>query len=196
MTDGSTLVFRRTGELAEVRQLLLDVHVEVRGEFGLMDSPFNSVERFDERLRGYASRPGWEAVVGYQGDEPVGYVFAVPLTPETRWWAHMREPLPGDYVRESGRRTLALNEILVRSAWRGSAGAGTSRLLHEELLTGRTEDRVTLLVDPTRSEGRLKAVYESWGYREIGRQQPFPDSPVFAAMMREPMHPAAGRKEG
>ncbi|HZG06070.1 MAG TPA: N-acetyltransferase [Streptomyces sp.] len=188
MTGTDSLVLRRTADVAEVRQLLLDVHVEVRGEFGLLEQPFNSVERFDERLGRYASRPGWEAVIGYRQDEPVGYVFGVPLAPDTGWWSTMRQPLPKDYVRETGSRTFAVNEILVRRPWRGTAGAGTSRRLHEALLARRTEERATLLVDPTRSDGRLKAVYESWGYEEVGRQQPFPDSPVFAAMVRDPLH--------
>ncbi|WP_234354645.1 acetyltransferase [Streptomyces sp. NRRL WC-3618] len=59
--------------------------------------------------------------------------------------------------------------------------------MHETLLAERDEERATLLVDPTRSEGRLKAVYESWGYRDIGDQQPFDDSPVFATMLRDPL---------
>jgi hypothetical protein len=60
--------------------------------------------------------------------------------------------------------------------------------LHETLLAERNEERATLLVDPTRSDGRLKAVYESWGYRDIGAQQPFDDSPIFATMLRDPLH--------
>lgn len=179
---------RRTSDVSEVRQLILDIHVEVRGEFGLMDRPFYHRDRFEERLMAYSSRPGWEAVIGYDGDEPVGYVFAVPLGENTAWWSAEREPLPADFVREDGRRTLALNEILVRRPWRGAHGRGTARELHEELLAQRKEQRVTLLVNPALSGGRLKAVYESWGYKQIGSQQPFDDSPVFATMLRDPLH--------
>ncbi len=93
-----------------------------------------------------------------------------------------------DFTRETGSRTFAVQEVLVREAYRGTAGAGTSRLLHETLFAERDEERATLLVDPTRSGGRLKAVYESWGYRNIGEQQPFEDSPVFATMVRDPLH--------
>jgi hypothetical protein len=59
---------------------------------------------------------------------------------------------------------------------------------HEELLAGRGEDRVTLLVNPKAGDGKVQAVYERWAYEKIGEQQPFPDSPVFAAMMRDPLH--------
>jgi hypothetical protein len=185
MTEDIT--FAHFTDVERVRQLILEIHAEVRGEFGMMSNPFYAVERFDERLSGYASRPGWEAVIGYEADEPVGYVFATPLGPNTLWWSTMREPLPHEYTRETGTRTLALNEILVRRRWRGTAGGGTSRRLHEELLAGRQEQRVTLLTNPALSEGRLKAVYESWGYKDIGPQQPFPDSPVFATMVRDPL---------
>jgi hypothetical protein len=182
-----TITYRRTSDVQQVRQLILDIHVEVRGEFGLMDRPFYHRDRFDERLTAYSSRPGWEAVVGYHGEEPVGYVFAVPLGPNTGWWSAEREALPDEYVQENGKRTLGLNEILVRKPWRGAHGKGTARSLHEELLSQRQEQRVTLLVNPALSDGRLKAVYESWGYEQIGSQQPFDDSPVFATMMRNPL---------
>lgn len=182
-----TITYRRTKDVEEVRQLILDIHVEVRGEFGLMDRPFYHRDRFDERLTAYSSRPGWEAVVGYQGEEPVGYVFAVPLGENTGWWSAEQDRHPDEYVKEDGKRTLALNEILVRKPWRGAQGQGAARALHEELLSQRQEDRVTLLVNPALSDGRLKAVYESWGYQQIGRQQPFDDSPVFATMLRDPL---------
>jgi hypothetical protein len=190
MTDTT---FRRTNDVDDIRQLLLDIHVEVRGEFGLMDREFYQVDRYAQRLGTYSSRPGWEVVVAYEGDEPVGYAFAVPLGSDTAWWSSMREPLHDDFVREDGKRTLALNEILVRRTWRGAHGSGTARAIHEELLAHRREQRVTLLVNPALSDGRLKAVYESWGYRQIGVQQPFPDSPVFAVMMRDPLHRDAAR---
>ncbi|MEH0419447.1 N-acetyltransferase [Streptomyces sp. B21-083] len=187
MTDTGSLKLLRTSDMEKHRQLILDIHVEVRTEFGLMDNPFNAVERFDERLASYASRDGWEVVIAYQADEPAGYIFGSPLMRGSLWWSSMRQPQPDEFTRETGSRTFAVQEVLVREAFRGTAGAGTSRLLHETLLAERDEERATLLVDPTRSEGRLKAVYESWGYRDIGAQQPFDDSPVFATMLRDPL---------
>lgn len=118
------IAYRRTRDVEKVRELIVGIHVEVRGEFGLMDRPFYQRERFNERLTAYSSRPGWEAVVGYQGEEPVGYVFAVPLGEDTGWWSAEREPLAAKYVTEDGTRTLALNEILVRRQWRGAKGKG------------------------------------------------------------------------
>ncbi|GHC90322.1 hypothetical protein [Streptomyces flavofungini] len=43
---------------------------------------------------------------------------------------------------------------------------------------------MTLLVNPRAGDGKVQTLYERWGYEKISEQQPFPDSPVFAAMMR------------
>jgi GNAT superfamily N-acetyltransferase len=170
------------GDLPQIRQSILDIHVEVRhGDFGLGVSPFHSVERFDERLSAYASRPGWTAVLGYEDGQPVGFCFGTTLAADTKWWDSMRQPLPEDMTKEDGRRTVALNEIVVRGPWRGRAVAWQ---LHEAWLRHRTEERVTLLVNPAAGDGAVQAVYEAWGYRKVGDQQPFPDSPVFSAMLR------------
>ncbi|MEU5053711.1 N-acetyltransferase [Streptomyces sp. NPDC021096] len=176
------LEFRRSRDVDEVRQTILDLHVEVRGDFALLDRPFNTVERFDERLLAYAKRPGWETVIARTpGGEPVGFCFGTPLAPATGWWSSMLTPLPDGYTTETGTRTFAFQEICVRKAWRGQ---GAARRLHDELLAGHAEERVTLLVNPGAGGGKLKAVYESWGYEEIGKQQPFEDSPKFSVMMR------------
>ncbi|MFI9724632.1 GNAT family N-acetyltransferase [Streptomyces sp. NPDC052396] len=174
--------FRRSRDVDEVRRTILDLHVEVRGDFGLLDRPFNTVERFDERLLAYAKRPGWETVVAsLPSGEPMGFCFGTPLGPDTRWWASMITPLPDGYTTETGARTLAFQEICVRKAWRGR---GVAQRLHDELLAGHTEERVTLLVNPAAGNGKVKAVYENWGYEEASKQQPFKDSPVFAIMTR------------
>jgi hypothetical protein len=62
------------------------------------------------------------------------------------------------------------------------------KLGHKCPLRRWEEERVTLLVNPKAGDGKVQAVYERWGYEKIGEQQPFADSPVFAAMMREPLH--------
>ncbi|WKU42634.1 GNAT family N-acetyltransferase [Streptomyces sp. VNUA116] len=181
MPETADLTFRRTSDVEAVRQTILDLHAEVRGDFGLMSKPFNSIERFDERLTAYAQRPGWQAVVAHTtSHEPVGFCFGTPLAPNTAWWASMLNPLPDGYTTETGHRTMAFQEICVRKAWRGR---GVARRLHDELLDGRPEERVTLLVAPEAGDGKVRAVYESWGYEQIGKQKPFEDSPTFAVMV-------------
>jgi hypothetical protein len=143
-----------------------------------LSDPFFSVERFEERLDGQVSRPGWEVVVGWDKDIPVGYAYGSPL-PGPRWWTGMLEPLLEEMTAEDGTRTLALFVLMVRAPWRKT---GTAHRIHEELLAGRPEERVTLLVEPTHP--KVKALYESWGYQNVGDQQPFPDAPVYATMVR------------
>ncbi|GHJ35758.1 hypothetical protein Sm713_13670 [Streptomyces sp. TS71-3] len=69
---------------------------------------------------------------------------------------------------------------MVRPAWRKT---GTSRRLHHGLLAGRDEDLAVLSVDVARP--RVQALYESWGYRKVGEEQPFWDSPRYAVMLTE-----------
>lgn len=164
-----------------IREDVLDIHVEVRHrDFGL-NTEFNSRDRFNERLTTYSSRPGWSAVMGYDNGESMGFCFGVPLGPDTAWWSSMKNPLPEGFTVEDGKRTVALNEIVVRKPWRGS---GVAWQLHEAWLAQRQEERVTLLVNPAAGDGAVQAVYEAWGYSTIGTQQPFPDSPVYASMIR------------
>ncbi|WP_329127296.1 GNAT family N-acetyltransferase [Streptomyces sp. NBC_01465] len=168
-------------QLDDIRQNLLDIHAEVRHRDFNLTGPFYDVERFNERLNSYASRPGWAATVGFEEGEPVGFAFGVPLGADTRWWSSMITELPDGYTSEDGKRTVALNEIVVRKPWRGR---GVAWQLHEAWLSHRAEERVTLLVNPAAGDGAVQAVYEAWGYRKVGDQQPFPDSPVFASMTR------------
>ncbi|GLV98552.1 GNAT family N-acetyltransferase [Streptomyces lavendulae] len=167
-----------TAQLPAIRPTLVGVYAEVY-EKEIGEDPFFSVDRFEGRLTGHASRPSWEAVAAFDGGEAAGYAYAATLPENTAWWAHMLEPLPADQVAEDGTRTLALFEIMVREPWRGT---GLARRIHEELLAGRTEERVTLLVEP--GHPKVRALYESWGYEHIGDQQPFPDAPVYATMLR------------
>ncbi|GHH81353.1 hypothetical protein GCM10018793_38500 [Streptomyces sulfonofaciens] len=74
---------------------------------------------------------------------------------------------------------------MVRAPWRKT---GTAKQLHHGLLQGRDEDLAVLLVDVTHP--KVQALPESWGYRKVGEQQPFPDSPRYAVMFTELPLPA------
>ncbi len=76
---------------------------------------------------------------------------------------------------------LALREIGVRAPWRGT---GTARRLHDAFLDRRTEDRVTLMVNPLAGDGKVRALYETWGYRAFNSQPPSELSPGLAVMVR------------
>lgn len=178
-TSAVELIHYGRDQLTAIRPTLVSLYGEVYAK-EVQDDEFFSIDRFESRLSGHSSRHGWEAVVAYDGGQAAGYVYAAPLPERTGWWSHMLQPLPEDETREDGRRTLALFELMVRTPWRGT---GLARRLHEELLKDRPEQRVTLLVDP--DHPKVKALYESWGYRDIGAQQPFPDAPVYSTMVRD-----------
>ncbi|MGQ4389889.1 GNAT family N-acetyltransferase [Streptomyces sp. SAS_270] len=168
--------------LDTIHATLVSVYAEVYAD-DIAKDPFFSVDRFEDRLKGQA-RPGWEAVVAFDGGEAAGYAYGAPLPENAAWWRGMVKPLPEKEIREDGQRTLALFEIMVRDPWRGT---GLARRLHEELLAGRNEERVTLLVEP--DHPNVKALYEEWGYQHIGDQQPFPDAPLYATMVRQLRNP-------
>lgn len=179
-TSPGSVTLRRydLGELDAVRPTLTDLYAEVYAD--RLSDPFFSLDRFQERLTGHVSRPGWEVVVGQDGDRAIGYAYGAPLPQRARWWAGMLAPLPEHVTHETGTRTLALFELLVLKPWRKT---GSAHRIHEELLAGRPEERVTLLVEQTHP--RVKALYEQWGYENVGDQRPFPDAPVYATMVRE-----------
>jgi GNAT superfamily N-acetyltransferase len=157
-------------------EALVSVYAEIYAHKA--DDPFYSVERYAERLRAHSSGPGYELVVGRIDGTIVGYAYGVPLPAGTAWWNGLVDPLPPELIEETGRRTFALNEIMVRQAWRRG---GVARRLHDDLMAGRTEERATLLVEQGNAPART--AYRRWGWREIGYLQPFPDAPVYASML-------------
>jgi ribosomal protein S18 acetylase RimI-like enzyme len=139
--------------------------------------PFYSRERFIERFHGYTSAPGFELVTAHDGDQLAGYVFGYALPVSARWWNGLLDPVPEGFTDETGTRTFALNELHVRSSWRGR---GIASRLHDELIRNRLEDRATILVRP---ENPARVTYLHWGYKVVGRLQPYPDSPVYDALI-------------
>ncbi|MBH1932918.1 GNAT family N-acetyltransferase [Streptomyces sp. AV19] len=176
-TTSSSIVLRHASDIEPVWSTLIEVYAEVRAD--QLHRPHYSVERYGERLARHAHDPGWEAVVGYDGAEPVGYAYVNTLTADDRWWKRMKTPLPADCTTTP---TVALKEIMVREQWRKT---GTARRIHDELLASRPEQRVSLLVNAEAGGGKVLALYESWGYTKISEQQPSPDGPVLTAMLRD-----------
>ncbi|MFG2692041.1 GNAT family N-acetyltransferase [Kitasatospora sp. NPDC051984] len=161
---------------AQARQDLLDVYADVRAP--LLHLANYRVQTFAERLERHAAEPGFELVLGYDGDVPVGYAYGNTADADDRYWKRMTEPLPDGFTDTP---VLIIKEIGVRTPWRGT---GTARRIHDELLAHRAEDRVTLMVNPLAGDGKVQALYESWGYQAINSQQPSPDSPRLTAMVR------------
>jgi len=141
-------------------------------------NPFYSAARFIERVRGYLVAPGFDLVVAYMDDAPVGQAFGYTLPPNARWWQGLTTPVPEGFTDETGKRTFALNELMVVPDWQGK---GVAHALHDELLGSRHEKRATLLV--REDNEAAQAAYARWGWRKVGKLRPYPDSPHFDAMI-------------
>jgi ribosomal protein S18 acetylase RimI-like enzyme len=81
-------------------------------------------------------------------------------------------PVPDGFTDEDGRRTFAVNEIMVCPEWQRQ---GVARSVHPELLSGRPEQRATLLVEPDNVPAQ--AAYASWGWRKVADSSRSPTLP-------------------
>ncbi|MEV7023347.1 GNAT family N-acetyltransferase [Kitasatospora sp. NPDC093558] len=160
----------------DARAALIDIYADVRAP--LLHLPNYALTAFTERLDRHASEPGFEAVIGYDHGNPIGYAYGNTIRAGDRWWTRMIRPLPADVT---DLPTLALKEIGVRAPWRGT---GVARRIHDELLSGRTEPQITLMVNPAAGNGKVLALYETWGYEAVNEVQPSPQAPPLVAMIR------------
>ncbi|MEU4897521.1 GNAT family N-acetyltransferase [Streptomyces sp. NPDC044780] len=169
--------FVRIGDVESVWDDLVGIYKECWAH--KLHLPHYAPEAFGERLRRHAVEPGWEAVVAYDSGEPIGYIYANRLTGgDDRWWRRIRpEPKP----TMAGASTVAVKEMMVHQRWRRQ---GTARKLHDVLLAGRPETQVSLMVNPLNQDGRVQALYVSWGYVVVGTAQSSPEAPVLTVMVR------------
>ena len=167
-------------DAAGARRISTDVIVPVyeASHADGLDDPFHSTRRFLERLDAYTQRDGFELVVAYAAGEPVGLAFGYALPETTRWWHGLLTPVPDGFTDEDGRRTFAVNEIMVRPEWQRR---GVARSVHAELLSRRPEQRATLLAAPDNAPAQ--AAYARWGWRKVAELKPFPDAPVYDALI-------------
>ncbi|UIX33460.1 GNAT family N-acetyltransferase [Streptomyces sp. GQFP] len=172
--DVLTLSHYQREHLQLIRSMLVDVYAEVYSRDAA--DPFHSVQRFEERLSGHAAGSSWACVAGNIDGEPVGYAYG--RLDSVREWHEILDPVD-PAVRAYGEEgTFGLCEIMVRGPWRGQ---GIARGIHDELMGRRPEQRASLLVDS--EHPKVRALYESWGYRKAGQMQPFEDSPRYDAMV-------------
>lgn len=176
MTSAPAIEFRTYKELDAVRGDLLDVYAEVRAP--LLHLPNYAVTAFGERLDRHGAEPGFAAVLAYAGDHPVGYAYGNKIENGDRYWQRT-SPEPNE--KYTAQPAVALKEIGVRPAWRGT---GTARRIHDTFLAGRDEQYVTLMVNEVAGDGKVHALYRSWGYEDIGHSQPSPASPRLTVMIR------------
>lgn len=132
--------------------------------------------------------PGFIAVLAYADNQPVGYAYSNTIEHGDRYWQRT-SPAPAQQYTE--RPAMALKEIGVRPAWRKT---GTARRTHDTLLATGDEPYVTLMVNAAAGDGKVHALYRSWGYKDIGQSQPSQASPVLAVMIRVTAEPEDGHR--
>jgi GNAT superfamily N-acetyltransferase len=153
-----------TGSGRPLLARLVEVYLEVYGTEG---GEFYSEDRIREQLDSHMGAEGWELVAAWADSDLAGYVYGFPLARGARWWRGLVTQMDPGAVEETGSRTFALCELLVRAPWRGR---GLGHALHDEILTGRREERATLLVEQD-NETALGA-YARWGWVKFGKVRP------------------------
>ncbi|MBV2353326.1 GNAT family N-acetyltransferase [Streptomyces sp. J2-1] len=111
--------------------------------------------------------------------QSVGHVYANTIAHGDRYW---QRTTPAPAAKYTDHPAVALKEIGVRPSWRKT---GTARRIHDTLLANREDQPyVTLMVNPAAGDGKVHALYQSWGYEDLGRSQPSAASPVLTVMIR------------
>lgn len=172
----STIELRTFTELGPVRGDVVDVYAEVRAP--LLHMPNYAVTAFGERLDRHGAEPGFTLVLAYADEQPVGYAYGNRIEHGDRYWQRTTPEPTEEYTQHP---TVALKEIGVRDAWRGT---GTARRMHDAFLATRDEPYATLMVNPAAGDGKVHKLYRSWGYQDLGQSQPSPASPVLTVMIR------------
>lgn len=177
MTTHTELQLRQYGhtDAHAIREVLLDVHDEV---YEGSDDPLAGRDAFAGFVDHWSAHQAFACVIAYDKEQPVGYAYGAPLSPSTTWWAKVTPPLPDAFVAETGDRTFALSELMVRAPWRGT---GAARRIHDALLSPRREQRATLLVH--KDHEKVRALYGSWGYEMVGESVPFEGAPQLCALV-------------
>jgi GNAT superfamily N-acetyltransferase len=179
--DALRITTHGASELEELREPLLGIYAEVYADE--LDDPFSGLPRYWERVTAYATRAGFRIVMAHLGSEIAGYALGYTLPETSRWWRGLLDEVDPALVTETGSRTVAIAEIMVREPWRRQ---GIGRVLHDALLSNRAEERATLLVELDNAPAR--SAYSSWGWQRLGRLRPFDDSPIFDAMVLHLTH--------
>lgn len=145
-----------------------------------LNEPYSTPKHHWTRVEDYANRQGFEAVLARYQEVVVGYALGFTLAATARWWRGFqnRSEVDSSIFIETGSRTFALCEILVRKDWQRQ---GVGRRLHDVLMGERTENRATLIV--RRNNEEAIAAYRSWGWHKLGQLKPYPDSEAFDSMV-------------
>ncbi|MGD9532126.1 MAG: GNAT family N-acetyltransferase [Pseudonocardia sp.] len=187
VTDADTAFGLGEISLTVHRQGTADVHAaEVRDIYGAVYSepPYcegpDDVADFARTWPRRQAQPGFRLVMAWHEGTAIGFTFGHELGVRTPWWDGLQGDVSPGLTEEHEGRTFAVIELAVLKPFRRH---GIAHELHTHLLAGLPQQRATLLVRPD-AEPAQRA-YRSWGYQYVGRLQPYPDAPVYDAMVLE-----------
>ncbi|WP_319056239.1 GNAT family N-acetyltransferase [Streptomyces europaeiscabiei] len=147
-------------EASELLEELCDTYTDAYG----VKPGEEKTAAFRRRAAKQFTRPGFALVTARDGDLLVGFIFGYTLSAgDMHWWGGVQPGPSAEFLEETGSRTWVLSEIEVRRTWQGR---GTGRALHDAALGARDEERATLATGP---DAAAQPVYESWGWRRVGR---------------------------
>ncbi|MFI2030530.1 GNAT family N-acetyltransferase [Streptomyces buecherae] len=170
------------GEAVTALDAFIAAYEEVYAEPPYREEP-SDVAIFIEHYQVHCQRPGMRLVLARDDEEVVGFAYGYLLAPDTRWWKNVLEvELSAEFARETDDRTWVIIELAVRKAWRRR---GIAAGLHARLLEGISAERVTLTVRPEPEAAPARSAYATWGYRRIGKSQPWEDAPYYDTMLLE-----------
>lgn len=180
MDDPVSVTVREGRDAARMLDEILPVYEEVYAEPPYLEGP-RDVADFLERFGRQARRPGFRTAVAHdEAGQVAGFAFGYRLPADTTWWDSALAPLPSGFTAETGERTFVIIELAVRARHRRR---GIARRLHDALLDGQRVERVTLTMRPEPEAAPAQAAYAAWGYRTIGRTQPWPEAPVYDSLV-------------
>ena len=183
----SPIVVRRLGARAarELSTTLVGIHREVYAALPFGADPYFTPACFAQRLAIAIWQPRFELIQAEVDGEIAGYLYGWALPRHTRWWSPLTASLPPDQTEETGERSVFIQEIMVRQAFRRR---GIARLLHDGFLAERTEQRALLCVLPDNEPARL--AYLNWGWHTLATTAFGAGEPVFACMTKQLTAPA------
>lgn len=159
-TDHVSLKHHDGAQAAALLNELTDAYADAYG----VEPGDDKTAAFRLRAEKQFTRPGFALLTAQAGDQLVGFVFGYALPAEdTHWWGGVQPEPSAEFLEETGSRTWVLSEIEVRRAWQSK---GVGRALHDAALGARGEERATLATGP---DAAAQPVYESWGWRQVGR---------------------------
>jgi ribosomal protein S18 acetylase RimI-like enzyme len=177
--DQLTLTIYGTDTSLNQRSTVRDLYAEIYAEPPYNEEP-DEADDFASSWHRTIDQRSFRLVIARRADEPIGFAFGVQLRARTKWWNGALTSLPDDITTEHTGRTFAIIELAVRRPCRRQ---GVGRQLHNHLIAGLSEERISLLVRP--DAPAAQQAYLSWGYRTVGQIQPFPGAPVYNAMIKQ-----------